>query len=265
MNDEGADSKNPLAEVHGALEKMDKIGWGETFRFRCHKELSCWTACCHGASIFLTPYDVLRAKRRLGLRSDEFIAKHVHVTVGEDFGLPLARLKMDGPKGACPFVSEEGCSIYGDRPTTCRLYPIGQATSSGTEARRGERVYFKIYEDHCLGWKDPKTYKLEDWVIDQGATDYNFYNELIIQMTFHHKLGDPSGLDDQKMGMIFMALYDLDRFRQFVFDTTFLDRFDVEKETIEKIKTSDEELLRFGMRWIEFSVMGMKTMELKAT
>jgi hypothetical protein len=58
--------------------------------------------------------------------------------------------------------------------------------------------------------------------------------------------------------MVFMALYNIDKFRDFVFKSTFLDRFDVEKERIEKIQNSDVELLKFAVDWIKFGLFGQK-------
>ncbi len=59
--------------------------------------------------------------------------------------------------------------------------------------------------------------------------------------------------------MLFMALYNIDKFRDFVFNSTFLDRFEVEEpDRIEKIKSSDEELLKFAFDWIKFGLFGEK-------
>lgn len=247
--------------LHEALEKLEKVSWKDTFQFKCHKGLSCWTVCCSNADLFLTPYDILRLKEKLRMKSGDFLEKHTTNVIDPDFGLPSVKLQM-GKEGKCPFVTDDGCSIYEDRPTTCRLYPLGQATSSGTEKHRGEKIYFKIKEDHCLGWKEPESQTLKEWVVDQGADQYNFFNELLIGLTLSPKLGELAKLDDKKLGMIYMALYDLDTFREFVFNSSLLSRLNVEEETLEKIKTSDEELLRFGLRWIEFSIMGVPTFEI---
>lgn len=252
-----------MKSVHETLEKLDKLGWEDSFQFRCRKELSCWTSCCHNANLFITPYDVLRLKNRLDIRSDEFLEKYADSSIGADFGLPVVRLKMTGEKGACPFVTPDGCSVYSDRPTSCRLYPLGHGVSSGTIQKKGENVFFKIEEEHCLGWKEDKTWTLEEWVLDQGAKEYNYYNGMASNLAFHPKLGAPEAIDEKKLGMIYMATYDLDRFRDFVFESSFLDRFDVEEETIENIRNDDEQLLRFGMRWIDFSVFGKPTVDVK--
>ncbi|VAX15723.1 hypothetical protein MNBD_NITROSPINAE04-1295 [hydrothermal vent metagenome] len=249
-------------ETHEALEKLEKVEWRDKFNFRCHKGLDCWTACCKNSLIFLTPYDVLRLKQKLGVRSDEFLEKYTEATVDPGFGLPSLRLKIVEGEG-CPFVSPDGCGVYSDRPTSCRLYPLGSAVSSGSGAAESQRTHFKVEEDYCLGWGEKDSWTVENWVIDQDATDYNMYNEMMIRLTLSPKLVAPDKLDDKKLSMFYMALYDLDRFREFIFDTSFLSKFEVEKDIVEKIRSQDEELLRFGMRWVEFSVMGMPTMDLK--
>ena len=44
------------------------------FRFKCHKDISCFTKCCRGIKIILTPYDVIHLKNRLELSSEDFLA-----------------------------------------------------------------------------------------------------------------------------------------------------------------------------------------------
>ena len=41
---------------------------GNRFRFRCHKDMECFTRCCAGLNLVLMPYDILRMKRRLPQR-----------------------------------------------------------------------------------------------------------------------------------------------------------------------------------------------------
>ena len=68
-------------EIGEAVDQMKKIGWGDKFRFRCHKDISCWTNCCHNTNLFLMPYDILRLKKRLGLDSLLFLDTHTRKTV----------------------------------------------------------------------------------------------------------------------------------------------------------------------------------------
>jgi uncharacterized protein len=55
-----------------------------------------------------------------------------------------------------------------------------------------------------------------------------------------------------------MAAYDLDRFRSFVFDTRFLELFEVDEARVEALRTDDEELLEFAMDWLAFSLFQEK-------
>ena len=61
--------------LHGtkARRRMDPE---DIFRFHCHTGVSCFTQCCQDVNIVLTPYDVLRMRRGLGISSGEFIDKY---------------------------------------------------------------------------------------------------------------------------------------------------------------------------------------------
>ena len=65
--------------------------------------------------------------------------------------------------------------------------------------------------------------------------------------------------------MYYMALYDLDRFRRFVFESRFLDCFEVDEARIEAIRTEDEDLLEFAVDWLAFSLFQQRRMKLKKT
>ncbi len=43
------------------------------FRFACNPGVACFNECCRDLNQFLTPYDVLRLKRGLGLSSRQFL------------------------------------------------------------------------------------------------------------------------------------------------------------------------------------------------
>jgi hypothetical protein len=70
-------------------------------------------------------------------------------------------------------------------------------------------------------------------------------------------------LEPRKMEMYFMACYDLDRFRHFVFETRFLELFDVDETRVEAMRADDEALLEFGIQWLRFSLFGERTMKVR--
>jgi hypothetical protein len=52
--------------------------------------------------------------------------------------------------------------------------------------------------------------------------------------------------------MFFTASYDIDRFRRFVFESSFLDVYEVDPQTVEKIRSDELELLNFSFRWLKW-------------
>jgi hypothetical protein len=63
--------------------------------------------------------------------------------------------------------------------------------------------------------------------------------------------------------MAFMACFNIDQFRRFVFGSTFLSRFDVPEERVENMKRDDVALMRFGFDWAKFFLSGQPTLALR--
>jgi Fe-S-cluster containining protein len=98
----------------------------DTFNFRCHSGLTCFNQCCRNLNLFLYPYDVLRLRKHLDMDSDRFLEAHVDVVLlreGNHFPDVLLRM-ADNESKTCPFLSDAGCTVYPDRPDTCRTFPV---------------------------------------------------------------------------------------------------------------------------------------------
>jgi hypothetical protein len=80
--------------------------------------------------------------------------------------------------------------------------------------------------------------------------------DLYREVTHHAFFRSGRDLEPRQMEMFFLACFDLDAFRRFVLESTFLERFEVDGETVERIRTDDEALLRFGFRWVRYSLLG---------
>jgi hypothetical protein len=52
--------------------------------------------------------------------------------------------------------------------------------------------------------------------------------------------------------MFFLASYNIDKFRQFVFQSSFMTRYVIDDDTVQKIKNNELELLAFGLRWLRW-------------
>lgn len=225
------------------------------FRFNCYPGVSCFTQCCRDITIFLTPYDVLRLKNGLGISSDDFLEKHTIILPQENNMIPLVALQMNEDDKKCPFVSKNGCVVYNDRPWPCRMYPL-DINDDGT---------FSLITDNskCLGLMENDTWKISDWLSNQEIEPYEEMNERLSGLTIPLQARELDINNPKIQQMIFMSLYNLDKFREFVFDSTFLDRLEVEPERIKKIKENDEDLLIFAFDWIEFGLLGKKVFWVK--
>lgn len=234
------------------------------FRFACHKDLPCFTKCCANLNLVLTPYDVLRFKNRLNLSSEEFLENYTTSYVDEAYGVPVVKLKMNNDETRrCPFVSPEGCAVYEDRPGACRLYPLGRAASKIFEGHPAGEYYFVVKESHCLGFNEKQEWTVQEWIINQGMDEYNATNDFFMNITAGRRAKTIKALSDQQLQMFYMACYNLDEFRRFVFETTFLDKFDIAQDVLNHIETDNMKLMEFAFQWLKFSLFGEKTLQIK--
>jgi Fe-S-cluster containining protein len=257
--------------IMNSPEKMAKIdpvqlGPKSKFKFSCHKGVQCFTKCCHEIKITLTPYDIIRLKSRLGLTSEEFLAIYTEPHLLEKTDLPVVTLKLlDDESQACPFVREYGCVLYEDRPTTCRYYPLGVASLSHKEDAAEEGFYFFVDEPHCLGFEEDKAWTVEEWRKDQGVDIHDEINKKWTDLLVRKRSFPPSiKLTQQAKNMFFMVSYNIDKFRRFVFESSFLERFDVGDETLDKIREDDVALLDFGVTWLKDILFRKKAPEEQA-
>ena len=243
------------------LRDYPRLGLDDALEFHCGKDLDCFTRCCRDVSIVLTPYDVLRMKNALHLNSTEFLEKYTLLGCTKGQKLPVVLLKMNAGDLRCPFVTDEGCSVYTHRPWACRMYPLGLAEPMGPHpTERG--FYFVLREDLCHGHGKGSQCTIRDWISSQSIETFEMMGEPFrnLMMNDFWDKGEP--LEPSKLEMYLMACYDLDRFRRFVFETRFTQIFDVDEARLEAIRSDDEELLVFAMEWLRFSLFHEKTMKL---
>jgi uncharacterized protein len=225
--------------------------WDDTFSFRCHPGIDCFNSCCKDVTIFLTSLDVVRLRTALGISSTEFLEQYTHRLISQTTGLPAVVLKMrEDDTKRCPFVSDEGCTVYNDRPYSCRLYPL--------DTEQGVEYTFIVDEGTCHGLRESQQWTVESWRQEQGIYDYddldhNLKDIMAADQVWESKIQDPRMQD-----MFLMALYDLDRFREFVFKSSFFQKFHVDEDIVEKIRDDDVALLYFASQWLRFALFGKK-------
>lgn len=237
------------------LDSLPELSPNEEFQFACHPGVPCFNACCSDLNLMLTPYDVLRLRRALKMSSQDFIRTQAEVATAPDTGLPSFRLRMrDDKRRSCPYVSEQGCTVYPDRPAACRTYPLGRATRVDEDGKVGER-FFVVREPHCKGFQEDKSWSSATWLSDQGLIPYNENNDHYMFLLARVKeAGRP--VPPKHANMASLALYQLDSFKDFINQTGVLDRLDLDDERKQAILENEEARLAFAVDWLELLLFG---------
>jgi hypothetical protein len=163
----------------------------------------------------------------------------------------------------CPFVTPEGCAVYEDRPGACRTYPLGRAASKTKGQKQSSEAYFVVREDHCKGFEESRCWTVREWLEHEGLDEYNRCNDSWTGIiTTSYPLLE-RGLDEKKLAMFLMASYNLDKFRRFLFESSFMDRFEVSNSEKAQIQKDDVALLEFALKWISYFLLGEPTMKLR--
>jgi len=229
--------------------KMVAIGMDECFRFSCGKGISCFGVCCRDLNQFLTPYDILKIKNRLNLSSTQFLKRYTLSHTGQRSGLPVIIFRFnDHPDSTCPFLSPSGCSIYEDRPTACRLYPIARAVSRDRETGAISANFALIQEPFCRGFECKGEQKVQEWIEDQDLEPYIRMNDRLLDLIAIKNRVRPGPLTVEQRHFFHLALYDLDRFRVEA-GKGLLEGFLKKKEAEDAALMDDTALLKLGHRW----------------
>ena len=241
-----------------------QLGAEDSFCFGCHDGLACFTDCCSDVNIMLTPVDVMRLSRRAGLETSEFLDRHTLTPITKALHLPVKLLKMDEERDKkCPFLADEGggCTVYEDRPWSCRMYPVGMAIPPARAGVEPEPEYFLFEDDFCKGRGESTEWTIAAWQENQGCHKNEELENEFGEVVSHPWFIGGRQLNPKGMELYHMACYDLDTFRRFVFESTFLTRFELDDEYIEKIRNDDDALLSFAFTWLRFALFGEPTVK----
>lgn len=238
----------------------------DRFSFNCHPGIECFNQCCRNLNLFLYPYDVLRLRSRLGISSDAFIEKHVDVVLREGNHFPDVLLTMaDDTEKSCPFLSDVGCIVYPDRPGTCRMFPMEHGQMLHGHEEKEETIYRFRPPTFCLGPQQASLQTVNDWIVEQDAATHNLMAShwADVKKLFVSDPWGSEGPGGPKARMAFMATYNLDRFRGFIRDSTFLKRYAVKSPLVKRILKDDVALLEFGYDWVKLFVWGIPTSHIR--
>jgi Fe-S-cluster containining protein len=250
------------ADPERIIRELPRLSLSDRFCFHCDRSMECFTRCCHDVTIVLTPYDVLRMKQALRMDSSEFLEKYTLSPFGKGQKIPAVILKMDPESKRCPFVSDEGCGIYANRPWSCRMYPLGFAEPDNpTPTDRA--FHFLIREDLCKGHDTPRELMVSEWLSDQGIEEYDAWGTPFKELMLHPFWNSEDLLTPEQLEMFYMACYDIDRFRRFIFQTKFLQLFYIDEDRVEAMRGDDFELSDFAMQWLRFTLFHEKSLKIR--
>ncbi|MBU4503856.1 MAG: YkgJ family cysteine cluster protein [Proteobacteria bacterium] len=240
-------------------ENFVPLSLNDSFRFKCSASVPCFNECCRDLNQFLTPYDILWLKNNLGIPSNLFLESYATQHTGPESGLPIITLKPAYTSELkCPFVSTSGCTVYKDRPSSCRTYPLARVLTRSRETGQNVEQYLLIKEPHCQGFKQGQINTVREWIKEQGIEIYNNMNDLLMEIISLKNRFMPGQLSIKSERFFHMACYDLDTFRSHIFDKGILDDLALDSKTLDIIKKDDVELLKLSLKSIKIKMFGIK-------
>lgn len=236
------------------------------FAFRCYKGIGCFNACCKSIDITLTPYDIIRLKRRLNMTAGAFLRDYTVPFELEKDGLAGVKLRTVGDTTVCQFMTDEGCSVYEDRPTACRYYPVAHISLRKQNEYVDTQSYALVKEAHCLGHQEPRELTIDEYRNEQGVDAYDELGRGWRQLILKKKssgptVGTPSLRSRQ---LFFMACYDIDTFREFVRSEGFRNSFELDDPTYQRILEDEIELMQFAFRLLRQVMFGEETIPVRS-
>jgi len=243
-------------------EGMVPLGNSE-FQFACHKGVACFTFCCRNVDLILYPYDIIRLKKGLGIDSETFIRNHTFLQTGDNPYFPTVKLKLtEDEQKSCPFLSDTGCTVYKDRPSACRTYPLERAVDRSGIAGSGRDYYFLTNHPYCLGHQEGVRQTVGSWIRNQQLLDYNSMNEFWAELDtlFRQNPWKGEGAAGQRQQLAFMVCYNIDGFRRFAEEQMLFRQFRLEKDEKKRILKEDAELQKFGFRWLSLILSGKSSL-----
>jgi len=226
---------------------------GDSFQFRCHPGVSCYLNCCHKLELRLYPYDILCLKNKLGCSSGKFLERYTRLGPGVHPYFPAIMLNMqETDEAPCPFLTEAGCSVYADRPSACRTYPLERGVEKAGPDAPLQSHYAVVHHAYCKGHEEENTYTVRQWKREQRLDSFNLMNDLWAEVDAFFA-SDPwqgEGHAGPRQQLAFMVCYNIDAFRAYCTENKLTKQYRIDRDQRRRIERDDAELLKFGFQWL---------------
>jgi Fe-S-cluster containining protein len=235
------------------INSLPRLKRESVLLFQCHPKIPCFNRCCGDLNLALSPYDVMRLRIALGLKSTEFMRRFATVAPLQGNGFPSVMLNMkDDANQSCPFVEEQGCGVYPHRPGACRVYPIGRGASMDKSGKLTEE-YLLVKESHCMGfWEEVEPMTVAAYLESQGMAPYIEFDNRYIQV-MHRWNARGRSLDKSLFARVFAAAYRPDELSAFVKNPSLMSH--IVQRGDDRLSLETERLV-FGFDWIENVLFG---------
>ncbi|MFW9879972.1 MAG: YkgJ family cysteine cluster protein [Candidatus Thorarchaeota archaeon] len=231
-------NKSITRQIYEDVEsgKNKKLELTDEFKFQCKR----CGQCCHNIDILLTPYDIMRLCDNLNLTSTEFLDKFGRPYIGPESGLPVVIIDFK-EDDACPFLGQNECSVYKDRPSSCRSYPIGRMIDSENNA-----IYFLMPSPkHCTAQRTVKSQTLQDWLEKSEIEIYHKMNNRFAEILFKLTKNKFADLDNKILWVVSEVLYDFDHSLSKYAEVHNLSVPETHEDKFSMIEKSMKELIEF--------------------
>ncbi len=243
-----------------------ELGLDSEIQFHCHKNISCFNACCKNTDITLTPYDIQRLKRRLNMTSSQWVNRFTIPFALDAHAMPGLKLANRPGSNACIFLEKQGCSVYEDRPAACRYYALGSMGVRKQGDAKVEDIYFLVKEDHCKGHEEPRKLTVREYLHEQGIGEYDDNNRQWRDIVLKKRSSGPTiGQPTPRSLQLFdMCSYDIDSFRDFFNSAGFNQVFDLGDDEKKSLSEDEDKLFQFSCRFLKQVLFGEMRIPVRA-
>lgn len=194
---------------------LQSLALDDTFQFACHSRVPCFNHCCRDLSQALMPYDVLRLKKNLNVSTEDFLSRYAEIRIGPATGFPVVSLRFFANEGRqCPFVTDQGCRVYADRPASCRIYPLVRLLRRSRTNGSLVVQFALLREPHCQGFEQKQIRTVREWIASQELGVYHDANDMLMELIALKNQRRPGPLPQELSELVQTAFYDLEALKE---------------------------------------------------